>query len=90
MDSSLPHAISILVMLTDAVSLLARSIFALDTTVVVFLVLLWGYSTLLEGFVGRSLGKRVIGLRVVKIDGKRLFCDAAFVEKFRQSFSTTV
>jgi uncharacterized RDD family membrane protein YckC/DNA-binding transcriptional ArsR family regulator len=86
MDSSLTLAISILLTLPNVVSLLAGGIFALDTTLVVFLVLLWGYSTLLEGFVGQSLGKRVMGLKVVKIDGKRLFYDAAAVRNFGKAF----
>jgi DNA-binding HxlR family transcriptional regulator len=33
--------------------------------------LLWLYSTLLEGFNGQSLGKRVMGLKVVRTDGKK-------------------
>jgi len=86
LDSLLVFAVSILVTLPNAISLLSSGIFALDTTLIVFLVLLWGYSTLLEGFVGQSLGKRVIGLKVVKIDGKRLFYDAAAVRNFGKAF----
>ncbi len=86
MDSSLTLAISILITLPNAVSLLEGGVFALDTILIVFLVLLWGYSTLLEGFVGQSLGKRVMSLKVVKIDGKRLFYDAAAVRNFGKAF----
>jgi uncharacterized RDD family membrane protein YckC/DNA-binding transcriptional ArsR family regulator len=85
-DFSLILAISILITLPNAVSLLAGGVFTLDTTLVVFLVLLWGYSTLLEGFAGQSLGKRIMGLKVVKIDGKRLFYDAAAVRNFGKAF----
>jgi uncharacterized RDD family membrane protein YckC len=44
--------------------------------------LLWLYSTLLEGFNGQSIGKRVIGLKVVRIDGKKMSYDHAAVRNF--------
>jgi len=85
-DFSLTLAISILLTLPNAVSLLVGGVFAFDTTIIVFLVLLWGYSTLLEGFAGQSLGKRIMGLKVVKIDGKKLFYDDAGVRNFGKAF----
>jgi uncharacterized RDD family membrane protein YckC len=44
--------------------------------------LLWLYSTLLEGFNGQSLGKRIIGLKVVRTDGKKMSYDHAAVRNF--------
>jgi len=44
--------------------------------------LLWLYSTLLEGFNGQSLGKRITGLKVVRIDGKKMSYDHAAVRNF--------
>ncbi len=44
--------------------------------------LLWLYSTLLEGFNGQSLGKRINGLKVVRIDGKKMSYDHAAVRNF--------
>ncbi|MCW3996572.1 MAG: RDD family protein [Candidatus Bathyarchaeota archaeon] len=44
--------------------------------------LLWLYSTLLEGFNGQSLGKRVMGLKVVRTDGKKMSYDHAAVRNF--------
>jgi uncharacterized RDD family membrane protein YckC/DNA-binding transcriptional ArsR family regulator len=44
--------------------------------------LLWLYSTLLEGFNGQSLGKRAIGLKVVRTDGKKMSYDHAAVRNF--------
>lgn len=44
--------------------------------------LLWLYSTLLEGFNGQSIGKRIMGLKVVRIDGKKLTYDYAAVRNF--------
>jgi uncharacterized RDD family membrane protein YckC len=44
--------------------------------------LLWIYSTLLEGFNGQTLGKRAIGLKVVRTDGKKMSYDHAAVRNF--------
>ena len=78
--------------------LLITSLFALpellvgleniDLTVMAFLplALLWVYSTLLEGFNGQTLGKRIIGLKVVRTDGKRMSYDHAAVRNFGKAF----
>jgi len=59
----------------------------LDINVILFsLVLFWTYFTLLEGFAGQSLGKRIIGLTVVRVDGKKLFYDHAAVRNFGKVF----
>jgi uncharacterized RDD family membrane protein YckC len=50
------------------------------------LVLLWGYSTLLEGFNGQTLGKRIIGLKVVRTDGKKVSYEHAAVRNFGKAF----
>jgi len=82
-------AITVLITLPETLSLLtAAGIFRLDITIIVFLtlVLLWGYSTLLEGFAGQTLGKRILGLKVVRTDGKRLSYDYAAVRNFGKAF----
>jgi uncharacterized RDD family membrane protein YckC len=43
---------------------------------------LWLYSTLLEGFNGQSLGKRILGLKVVRTDGKKMSYDHAAIRNF--------
>jgi uncharacterized RDD family membrane protein YckC/DNA-binding transcriptional ArsR family regulator len=58
----------------------------INLILVVVLVLLWVYSTLLEGFAGQSLGKRIIGLKVVRTDGKKIFYDNAAVRNFGKAF----
>jgi uncharacterized RDD family membrane protein YckC len=62
--------------------------FVLDLTTLPFiaLALLWGYSTLLEGFNGQTLGKRIIGLKVVRTDGKKMSYDHAAVRNFGKAF----
>ena len=50
------------------------------------LVLFWVYSTLLEGFNGQTLGKRIIRLKVVRTDGKKISYDHAAVRNFGKAF----
>jgi uncharacterized RDD family membrane protein YckC len=87
-DFLITLAITVIITLPDTLSLLAVGVFRLsiDTIVLLTLVFLWGYSTLLEGFVGQTLGKRIFGLRVVRTDGKRLSYDYAAVRNFGKAF----
>jgi uncharacterized RDD family membrane protein YckC len=88
-DLFLVLSIATLITLPNALSMLpAIGIFDLDINLIVFLTLalLWGYSTLLEGFAGQSLGKRIVGLRVIRIDGKKLSYDYAAVRNFGKAF----
>jgi uncharacterized RDD family membrane protein YckC len=54
----------------------------ISTVLFITIGLLWLYSTLLEGFNGQSIGKRVIGLKVVRTDGKKMSYDHAAVRNF--------
>jgi uncharacterized RDD family membrane protein YckC len=54
----------------------------ISTAIFITVGLLWLYSTLLEGFNGQSLGKRVMGLKVVRTDGKKMSYDHAAVRNF--------
>ena len=49
---------------------------------ILFLVIFWVYCTLLEGFAGQSLGKRIVRLMVVRTDGKKPSYDHAAVRNF--------
>lgn len=59
-----------------------------DLTTLAFIpiLMLWGYSTLLEGFNGQTIGKRIVGLKVVRTDGKKLSYDHAAVRNFGKAF----
>lgn len=54
--------------------------------IVLFLIVFWAYLTLFEGFAGQSLGKRLLKLKVVRIDGKKLYYDCAAVRNFGKVF----
>lgn len=58
----------------------------LDFNAILFVIVFWIYSTLLEGFGGQSLGKRFVGLTVVRIDGKKMFYDHAAVRNLGKIF----
>ena len=52
----------------------------------VTLGLLYLYSTLLEGFSGQTLGKRAVGLKVIRLDGKTLNYEYSAVRNFGKTF----
>jgi uncharacterized RDD family membrane protein YckC/DNA-binding transcriptional ArsR family regulator len=81
-------AFAVFLALPNIFSLFTKGATALlDINVILFsLVLFWVYFTLLEGFAGQSLGKRLVGLMVVKVDGKKLFYDHAAVRSFGKVF----
>jgi uncharacterized RDD family membrane protein YckC len=73
---------------TELLPLLLRTTFTVDPTTfpILTLFLLWAYSTLLEGFKGQTIGKRIIGLKVVRVDGKKMSYDYAAVRNFGKAF----
>ncbi len=81
-------AFVVFLLLPNIFSVLTKGATALlDINVILFsLVIFWVYFTLLEGFAGQSLGKRLIGLMVVRLDGKKLFYDHAAVRNFGKVF----
>jgi uncharacterized RDD family membrane protein YckC/DNA-binding HxlR family transcriptional regulator len=54
----------------------------ISTVLFITIGLLWLYSTLLEGFNGQSIGKKVVGLKVVRTDGKKMSYDHAAIRNF--------
>jgi uncharacterized RDD family membrane protein YckC/DNA-binding transcriptional ArsR family regulator len=73
-------------LIADVFSLVTGGGFNLNINVLLFVLIFWVYSTLLEGFAGQSLGKRLLRLTVVRLDGKRLFYDHAAVRNFGKIF----
>ena len=84
-DFALIFAITAAITFLPQVLSLTESNFISDrvsTLLYITVGLLWLYSTLLEGFNGQSIGKRIIGLKVVRIDGKKMSYDHAAVRNF--------
>jgi uncharacterized RDD family membrane protein YckC/DNA-binding HxlR family transcriptional regulator len=65
-----------------------ENLFTGDLNAILFitLCLLWVYSALLEGFIGQSIGKRMLGLKVIRTDGKPLNYEQTAVRNFGKAF----
>ena len=87
-DFSIMLVITILFTFPQVTSIVAGEVFSPELSTVTFitLVLLWGYSTLFEGFSGQSLGKHLTGLKAVRTDGKKLSYDHAAIRNFGKAF----
>jgi uncharacterized RDD family membrane protein YckC len=72
-------------LVTELNSLVSGEYFS-DINLLLFLVLLWVYSTLLEGFAGQTLGKTVFNIKVVSVSGKKLYYDNAAVRNFGKCY----
>jgi uncharacterized RDD family membrane protein YckC len=60
--------------------------FLYHQNIFLFLGLLWTYSTLLEGYAGQTVGKSMLGIKVVSMSSKKLTYDAAAVRNFGKCF----
>ena len=83
-DFAIILAITVTIVFVPQLLSLSTAILNGGISVVLFTTigLLWLYSTLLEGFNGQSLGKRVMGLKVVRTDGKKMSYDHAAIRNF--------
>ena len=84
-----------LILLITAILLFPHFVYIVTTTLLsaelsailfTILSLFWVYSTLLEGFNGQSLGKRLLGLKVVRTDGKKVSYDHTAIRNFGKAF----
>ena len=77
-----------IIFLPEILTLSTKNLVNGGTNSVLFITvgLLWLYSTLLEGFNGQSLGKRITGLKVVRTDGKKMSYDHAAIRNFGKIF----
>lgn len=87
-DAFLMLGVTTLFALPEFVPFLLGNVFALNFGAVPFVALglLFVYSTLLEGFNGQTLGKRLVGLKVVRLDGKALDYEHSAVRNFGKTF----
>jgi uncharacterized RDD family membrane protein YckC/DNA-binding transcriptional ArsR family regulator len=76
------------IMFTQFIYILTTKLLSaeLSAVLLITLTLFWVYSTLLEGFNGQSLGKRLLGLKVVRTDGKKVSYDHAAIRNFGKAF----
>lgn len=81
-DFGIMFLVAALFLLQPVVSLFSGNAIISLNLLFITLGLLWVYSTLLEGFGGQSIGKHIVGLKVVKVDGKKLTYEYAAVRNF--------
>ena len=85
-DSAVAFTITIATTIVTDISSLISGTYSIEVNVLLFLTLFWLYSTLMEGFDGQTLGKALLGLKVVNTLGKKLFYDYAAVRNFGKCF----
>ena len=85
-DMGVVFTISATVYLVAEIFVLFTGQFLFHQNILVFLGLLWLYSTLLEGFAGQTLGKYMFMIKVVSMSSKKLNYDAAAVRNFGKCF----
>ncbi len=87
-DFLLMLTITLLITFPKVVSIITGNLLNPESSMLlsITLALLWGYSTLLEGFNGQSLGKRLAGLKAVRTDGKQLSYGHAAIRNFGKAF----
>jgi uncharacterized RDD family membrane protein YckC len=87
-DLALISLITVVIMFPQSLYILTTNLLSPELSAVLFITigLFWVYSTLLEGFNGQTLGKRLLGLKAVKTDGKNLSYDHAAIRNFGKAF----
>ena len=87
-DLTLILLITVAIMFPQFIHILTINMLSPELSAVLFITigLFWVYSTLLEGFNGQTLGKRLLGLKAVKTDGKNLSYDHAAIRNFGKAF----
>ncbi|PVX27246.1 MAG: hypothetical protein CW716_03320 [Candidatus Bathyarchaeum sp.] len=85
-DIGVAFTITVAITLVTELNSLVTGQYLLDINLLLFLALLWMYSTLLEGFAGQTLGKTLFNIKVVSVSGKKLYYDSAAVRNFGKCY----
>lgn len=85
-DVGVTFTILVTVTLIAEVFVLFSGQFLFHQNFFLFLVLLWLYSTLFEGYAGQTVGKYLFTIKAVSITSRKLSYDAAAVRNFGKCF----
>jgi uncharacterized RDD family membrane protein YckC len=85
-DIGVAFTITVAASLVAEVLVLFSGQFLFHQNIFLFLVMLWLYSTLLEGYGGQTIGKSMLMLKTVSVTGKKMGYDAAAVRNFGKCF----
>lgn len=72
--------------LVQAFMLLGFQLYAISLNLIVFAGLFWLYLTLFEGFSGQSIGKLLLRIKVVGLDGEQIGYEHAAIRNFGKTF----
>jgi hypothetical protein len=72
--------------LVQAFIFLGFQLFLITLNPFLFVILFWSYLTLFEGFNGQSLGKLLLRIKVVRLDGKKISYGQAAIRNFGKVF----
>ena len=72
--------------LVQAFMLLGFQLYAISLNLIVFAGLFWLYLTLFEGFSGQSIGKLLLRIKVVRLDGEEIGYEHAAIRNFGKTF----
>ena len=86
LDMGVAFTITIATTLATEIPVLFSGQYFFNMNILLFLGLLWLYSTLLEGFAGQTLGKSLVRIKVMSVSGKKLYYDNAAVRNFGKCF----
>ena len=85
-DLGIAFTVTVASTLVTQIPIIFSGQYLIEINFLLFLGLLWLYSTLLEGFAGQTLGKSLFKLKVVSVGGRKLNYDNASVRNFGKCF----
>jgi uncharacterized RDD family membrane protein YckC len=87
-DFLITLGIALIVMFPQTISLVDGNVISESSgsILLVALFLLWIYSALLEGFIGQTLGKRIVGTKVILVEGKKATYEHTAIRNFGKAF----
>lgn len=85
-DMGMTFTILVTITLIAEIFVLFTGQFLFHQNIFLFLVLLWVYSTLLEGYAGQTVGKFLFTIKAVSLTSRKVSYDAAAVRNFGKCF----
>jgi uncharacterized RDD family membrane protein YckC len=85
-DAAIAFAVTIVSSIITHLPLFFSGNYAFEFNIFIFVTLLFLYSTLFEGFTGQTVGKSILGLKVVNLALKKMSYDIAAIRNFGKCF----
>jgi len=72
--------------LIQAFMIIGYYFFLISLNLIIFVIVFWAYLTLFEGYSGQSLGKLILTMKVVRLDGKKISYGQSSIRNFGKVF----